>query len=50
MSSYKIANIEKLLEHLEDEADFNRESLKNVQYAQGIEYCIKKLREIVEST
>jgi hypothetical protein len=48
--SYKITSIEKLLEHLEDEADFQRESLHNEQYAQGIEYCTKKLIEIIEST
>jgi len=50
MSLYKIANIEKLLEQLNDEADFQRESLHNKQYAQGIEYCVKKIQEILEST
>jgi hypothetical protein len=46
--SYKIASIEKLLKQLDDEADFQRESLRNEQYAQGIEYCTKKLKEIID--
>lgn len=50
MSPYKIANIEKLLEQLDDEADFYRGSLSNEQYAQGIEYAIKKVKEIIDST
>jgi len=45
VSTYKIASIEKLLEELQDEADFQRESLHNKQYAQGIEYCTQKLSE-----
>jgi hypothetical protein len=49
MSSYKIANIEKLLEELKMKVDFNRLILKNEQYAQGIEYCIKKLQEILDT-
>ncbi len=50
MLNYKIANIEKLLKQLDNEADFQRESLHNEQYAQEIEYAIEKVKEILDST
>jgi len=49
MSSYQKEVIKLLLQQLQDEADFNRESLRNEQYAQGIEYCIQKIQEIIDS-
>jgi len=48
MITYKIASIERLLKQLDNEADFQRESLHNEQYAQGIEYCTQKLKEIID--
>jgi len=37
-----------LLKVLKDEADFQRDSLHNNQYAQGIEFCIEKIKEILD--
>ena len=45
---HKIPEIQKLLKELEEEEDFHREDW-NEQYADGIKYCIWRIREIIDS-
>jgi hypothetical protein len=47
MKQYRIAEIEKLIKELENEEDFSRKN-RNVQYAEGISYCIERLKMVLE--
>lgn len=52
---HKIPEIQKLLKELEEEADFYKKILLvhyrswNKGYVNGIEHCIEKIREIIDS-
>lgn len=51
-SSHKIPEIQKLLKELEKEANYHEQfkaNRFNNGYARGIEHCIEKIREIIDS-
>lgn len=48
-SSHKIPEIQKLLKELEEEANYESIENHNTQYAFGIDHCIEKIREIIDS-
>lgn len=43
--AHKISKIEELVNMFKDIADFNRDVLRNEQYAQGVEYCIDEIEK-----
>jgi hypothetical protein len=48
-NSHKIPEIQKLLKELKEEIDLESCENHNTQYALGIDHCIEKIREIIDS-
>jgi len=47
-NTHKIPEIQKLLNQLEDEV-FSLRITHNEEYADGIEHCVKQIREILDT-
>jgi len=48
-NTHKIPEIQKLLNQLEDEI-FSFRITHNEEYAAGIEHCVRKIREIIDTS